>query len=102
MIIQPIVPASSSVASGTNYNTSTTPTAEIPIGRYQYVRVAPTYANVGIFVRVGVAGTASAGIADIYIPYGCVEVFSMGSVNSSICLYSTSVGTAQVTIIALA
>jgi hypothetical protein len=99
--LQPIVPGSSSVASGTSYNTSTTPTAEIPIGLYGHVRVAPTTASIGIFVRVGVAGTASAGVADIYIPYGSSEIFSMGNVNSSICLYSTSAGTAQVTIVAL-
>lgn len=90
---------SATVASGTNYATSTTPTAEIVIGRNQLIRIAPTTASVGVFVRFGVAGTNAAGVSDVYIPYGIVETFDMGN-NSSICLYSTVAGTTQITIVA--
>jgi hypothetical protein len=91
---------SATVASGTNYNlTANTPSAEIVIGKNQLVRVAPTFLNVGIFVRFGPAGTNTSSIADVYVPYGVVEVFDMGAVNSSICLMATSTATAQVTIV---
>lgn len=90
---------SASVASGTSYSTSTTPTAEIPIGKNQLVRIAPTTASVGVFVRFGPTGTNTAGASDVYVPYGLVETFDMGSVNASICLYSTAAGTCQVTIV---
>lgn len=90
---------SNTVASGTNYVTSTTPTAEIPIGRNQLVRIAPSNLSVGVFVRFGPAGTATASVNDIYIPYGVVETFDMGSVNSSICFYSTAAGDVSVAIV---
>lgn len=86
------------VASGTSYATSTTPTAEIVIGRNQMVRVAPSTASLGVFIRFGPAGTNSANSNDVYIPYGAFELFDMGN-NSSICMYSTAAGTAQVTIV---
>lgn len=88
-----------SVASGTSYVTSTTPTAEIVIGPNQLVRIVPTTASVGVFIRFGPAGTNSAGVNDIYIPYGASETFDMGSVNHSICMYSTAVATAVVSIV---
>lgn len=87
------------MASGTSYTTSTTPTAEIPVGKNQLVRITPTSASVGVFVRFGPTGTNTAGVGDVYIPYGWVETFDMGSVNASICLYSTAAGTAQVSIV---
>jgi hypothetical protein len=90
---------SATVASGTSFNTSTTPTAEIPIGRNQLVRIAPTTASVGVFVRFGPSGTNTANVNDVYIPYGLVETFDLGAVNSSICLFSTAAGSAQVTIV---
>lgn len=90
---------SATVASGTNYNlTANTPSAEIVIGRNQLVRIAPTFLNVGLFVRFGVPGTNTATIADVYIPYGVTETFDMG-ISSSICLMATSTATAQVTIV---
>lgn len=87
------------MASGTSYNTSTTPTAEIPIGKNQLVRIVPTTASVGIFVRFGPTGTNTAGVNDIYIPYGVSETFDMGSVNASICLYSTASATCQICLV---
>lgn len=90
---------SSTVASGTSYNTSTTPTAEIPIGKNQLVRIVPTTASLGVFVRFGPTGTNTAGVSDVYVPYGVSETFDMGSVNQSICLYSTAAGTAVVSIV---
>lgn len=90
---------SATAASGTSYNTTTTPTSEIVIGKNQLVRIVPTTASVGVFVRFGPAGTNTASVHDIYIPYGVVETFDMGSVNSSICMYSTVAGSAQVAIV---
>lgn len=90
---------SSTVASGTNYATSTTPTAEIAIGKNQMVRIAPSTASVGVFVRFGPTGTNTASGSDVYLPYGTFELFDMGSVNQSICLYSSAAGTAQVSIV---
>lgn len=87
------------VASGTSYNTSTTPTAEIVIGKGQFIRIVPTTASFGVFVRFGPAGTNTAGVNDLYIPYGASEVFEMGSVNSSICLYATGSSTCVVSIV---
>jgi hypothetical protein len=90
---------SATVASGTNYATSTTPTSEIAIGKNQLVRIVPTTASFGVFVRFGPAGTNTAGVNDIYIPYGVSETFDMGSVNSSICLYATGASTCVVSIV---
>lgn len=90
---------SSSVASGASYATSTTPTAEISIGKNQLIRIAPSTASVGVFVRFGPTGTNTASASDVYIPYGIAETFDMGSVNQSICLYSTSAATCQVSIV---
>ena len=90
---------SPTVASGVSYNTSTTPTAEIVVGKNQMIRIAPSTASVGVFVRFGPAGTNTANANDLYIPYGVFETLDMGSVNSSICLYSTAAGTTQISIV---
>lgn len=91
---------SATVASGTSYTlVANTPSAEIPIGKNQLIRIASTFLNVGVFVRFGPTGTNTASIADVYIPYGIAETFDMGSVNSSICLLATSASTAQVSIV---
>jgi hypothetical protein len=90
---------SASVASGVNVNlTANTPSAEIIIGKNQMVRIAPTTASVGVFIRFGVAGTNSASTSDVYVPYGMVELFDMGS-NTSICFLATSTATVQYTIV---
>lgn len=86
-----------STASGVSYATSTTPTGEIPIGANKIVRIAPSTATVGIFVRFGPAGTNSANANDVYIPYGSAETFDTG-LNVSICIFSEVAGTAQVTV----
>jgi hypothetical protein len=89
---------STTVASGTNYATSTTPSAEIVVGSNRLVRIAPSTATLGVFVRFGPPGTNVASANDVYIPYGAYEVFDTGK-NTSICFYSTAAGTAQVTIV---
>jgi hypothetical protein len=85
-------------ASGTNYTTGPTPTAEISIGTGKLVRIAPSTGSVGVFVRFGPAGTNSANANDVYIPYGTSEVFDMGPTNASICLFSEVAGTAHVSV----
>jgi hypothetical protein len=87
-----------STASGTNYSTSTTPTAEIPIGTNKLVRIAPSTASVGVFVRFGPTGTNSANLNDVFIPYGRSEVFDMGPTNASICMFSEIAGSAHVSV----
>lgn len=89
---------SATVASGTNVAISATPTAEIIIGKNRLIRIAPSTASLGVFVRFGPAGTNTATAADVYIPYGMYEVFDMGN-NSSICMVATGAGTAQVTLV---
>jgi hypothetical protein len=94
------IPASGgpSTPSGASYATSTTPTAEIPIGTGKLVRIVPSTGSVGVFVRFGPAGTNSANVNDVFIPYGRSEVFDMGPTNASICMFSEIAGTAHVSV----